>query len=234
MQLETVVVHHNKLQSLAPLVYLPRLRHISFHNNPLDVQSIQVQRLLARNEAKNASSVYADGQNVHNAHIQKTVCESIQRLLTDPKPVFSIEDITKAGLDVIATELLLIYCADTCVHSAHLLTYAELLGYVWARICRSEHKVELFKILGEQVCESKDLCLTGRFNRTVSVLMGFYDDIMICISDSSRITAIVLAARAKIEVYDPTQHLELATKLLTEAGYGADMIEPWLRAISEP
>ncbi|CAH6420578.1 Hypothetical protein MVR_LOCUS169 [uncultured virus] len=177
------------------------------------------------------SSVYSNRQNVHDVHIQKCVCESVQRLLTDPKPEFSIEMIIDSGLDERAIRLIVEYCGDMTVHSVHLLAYQELLAYVWARICRSEYKDELIKILGEQITDSECKCFTGRFNRTLSVLVGFYPDIIIEISDSSRIGAIILAVKDAMTPYDPVQHRERAQTLLLEAGYDAVIIQPWLDAI---
>ncbi|CAH6420542.1 Hypothetical protein MVR_LOCUS157 [uncultured virus] len=132
-------------------------------------------------------SVYSDGQNVHNIHIQKCVCESVQNLLKDPKPEFSVEMIVESGMDERAIRLLLEYCDDESIHSAHLLSFKELLSYVWARISKSEHTTELIRILAEQMCDSECKCFTGRINRLVSVLVGFYPDITIEISDTSRI-----------------------------------------------
>ena len=236
-QLETLDCTRNNLVRLDPIVCLGRLRHCSCVSNPIDNHTPQVKRFLERFMYTASSverTVYSDSQNVHNMHVQKTVRESVQRLLLDPKPDFSVQSIIDAGLDAKVTDLLLTYCADTCVHSVHLLTYAELLSYVWARICRSEHKVELLKILSEQISDSRGKCFTGRFNRTLSVLVGFYPDIVIEISDSSRIGAIITAAGTKVRPYDSTQHRAVALEALLEAGYEEDILEPWLGAISEP
>ena len=154
--------------------------------------------------------------------------------------MFSIEDIKESDLDMQANELIQAYCLDETVHSHHLLTYAELLMYVWARIMAHEHKSELIKILGEQVMDSRGLCFTGRFNRTLSVLVGFYEDIIISISDNSRISAIIIKARDKCNVspsrdstvpYSPEAHAELAKTMLLEAGYDLAEVNVWLEAI---
>ncbi|CAH6420558.1 Hypothetical protein MVR_LOCUS164 [uncultured virus] len=142
--------------------------------------------------------------------------------------------VIESGMDERAIRLLLEYCSDESVHSQHLLSLRELLSYVWARICRSEHKVELVKILAEQICDSECKCFTGRFNRILSVLVGFYPDIVIAISDNSRIGAIILAVKEQIDPYDAVQHRALAHKQLLEAGYQEAEIEPWLEAITEP
>ena len=237
-RLEELRIQSNKLKTLEQIVYLRYLRKIWYDTNPLDIQSIQVTRLLKRlNNPRNqikGVTVYGDSQNVHNLYIQKTVCESIQRLLHDPKPEFSIEMLIDLGLDERAIRLLLEYCGDDSMHSVHLLTYSELLAYVWARIRRSEHKDELIRILGEQVTDAECKCFTGRFTRTLSVLVGFYPDIVIAISESSQISSIIITAGAKIEPYDSVAHRALAEELLTSAGHDANTIQPWLEAISEP
>ncbi|CAH6420999.1 Hypothetical protein MVR_LOCUS232 [uncultured virus] len=98
---------------------------------------------------------------------------------------------------------------------------------------RSEHKAQLLVILAEQVCDAECKCATGRFNRTLSVLAGFYPDIVIEISDSSRIGAIIIAAKGQAVPYSVQAHRQLALRMLLEAGYGSEEIEPWLEAIDE-
>ena len=235
---------HNQLVSLGPIVYLRELIRLQYRNNCLGIQTVQVQRFLTRFDAPSlygtrgssisTRTVYTDSQNVHDMHVQKTVCKSLRRLLTDPKPRFSIEDIIDSGLDKDTIRLLRLYCSDRSVHSVHLLTYSELLGYVWARIEKHEHRDGLMKVLAEQVRDSEGKCFTGRINRLVSVLAGFCDDIVIEISDNSRIGAIISAARQQVNPYDPEAHQDLAQTLLLEGGYDADTIQPWLGAITEP
>lgn len=231
--IDTIHCQSNQLLSLQNLVYLRHLRYLTYNNNPFGVESVQVTRFMERfrHGRTNINSIYDDRQNVHDFYIQKTVCESVKKLMTDPKPSCAFDAIRVSDLDPQAIELVTSYCEDSCVHSVHLLTYSELLMYVWARIMNHEHKSELIKILGEQILESRDLCFTGRFNRTLSALVGFYPDIIISISDNSRIGAIILKAREAIDPYDPLTHIKLAQSMLTDAGYGADEIKPWLEAI---
>lgn len=230
-RLQTIACHNNDLTDLNCIAYLRNLINIEYRNNALDIQTPQVQRILNRIQANSSSSIYADGQNVHDTHVQKSVCDSVRNLLSDDRPEFSIESMIESGLDTRAVQLLLEYCADGSVHSIHNLTYAELLSYVWARVCGSEHKTELLTILAEQVCDSECKCFTGRFNRTLSVLVGFYPDITITISDSSRISAIILAIGAKIN--DPVMHRQTAQTELISAGYTLEEIKPWLEAIAD-
>ena len=232
--LRELVCSDNQLKTLDQIVYLQHLTTISVWANPLRTLSLQVERFMNRLQNVNRDgSVYMDKQNVHDTYVQKTVRDSIQRLLTDPKPVFDLESMLESNLSEHTKQRIVEYCGDRTVHSVHLLTYAELLAYVWARIVKSEHKDELVGILDEQIQDAECLCFTGRFNRTLSVLVGFCEDIVISISDNSRISAIVIAARTMPEACDPAQHRVIAQDKLLEAGYNLDQVQPWLDAICE-
>jgi hypothetical protein len=74
---------------------------------------------------------------------------------------------------------------------------------------------------------------TGRFNRTLSVLVGFYEDIKINISDKARIGAIIIACKDRIRPYDPTNHKKIVEQELMEAGYTEEEIKPWIDAIDD-
>lgn len=182
---------------------------------------------------RRGTTVYTDRQNVHDTHVQKTVCGSVQALMLDPKPEFSIDLIKSSSLDSAVKRALITYCNDRTTHSVHHITYSQLLAYVWARIHKSEHTDELLKILSEQVRDSEGMCFTGRFNRLVSVLVGFYDDIVVEISDTSRIGAIILTVRDQVIPYDSKAHRQASNEQLLAAGYTEAEIEPWLGAITE-
>ncbi len=157
----------------------------------------------------------------------------VQNLLKDPKNDFFIDDIINSSLNESTIRALIEYCQDRTIHSVHLITYQELLGLVWNRIINSIHKSELMKILEEQIADSECKCFTGRFNRTLSVLVGFFDDIQINISDKSRISAIILNTKNKINPYDLIKHKEVATKELIEAGYLESDFKDWIDAIED-
>lgn len=232
-RLRVLYCDNNQITSLNPIVYLRRIEILETSNNPLDVQTIQVQRFLDRIRFNKSSSVYSDQQNVHNTNIQKTVCESIKSLLRDPKPEFNMEIIINSNLNQKVKERLIEYCEDLNVHSTHLLTFQDLLSYVWSRIIRHESKEELFKILEEQIQDSECKCFTGRFNRVLSVLVGFYDDIRIEISDNDRISAIVLNIIEQNKDKSINDQKILIEQALIEAGYDADIIESWTNVFDE-
>ncbi len=223
----------NQITSLEPLIYLIRLNKIQANNNPIEIPTIQIQRMLERIYYNQKSSIYNDNQNIHDIEIQRTVCESVQSLLKDQNNHFSIEDVINSPLNKPTIESIIEYCQDQTVHSVHLITYNELLALVWNRIINSTNKTELFKILEEQIADAECMCFTGRFNRTLSVLVGFFDDIKINISDKSRISAIILNSKYKIIPYDSVKHRETATKELIEAGYKETDFKDWIDAIDE-
>ena len=203
------------------------IHHAWANNNPRVCLNLARAAVRPRGQ----QTIYDDRQNVHDAHIHETVIESMRNLLKDPKPAFTLSMIVGSGLSTDVIRLLVQFCSDTTRHSAHKITYQELLGYVWARITKSMHRPELLRILEEQVLEAVDKCMTGKFTRTLSVLVGFYEDIMIEISDSSRIGAIILAVRDRVWPCEVSELREKARAALIDAGYEEGMIEPWLGAI---
>ncbi len=233
INLQKLYCQDNQLTSLEPLIYLRRLTYIDYSDNPIEIPTIQIQRMLNRIDSNRKSSIYDDNQNVHDTEIQRTVCESVQSLLKDPKMDFSIEDIINSDLNKTTIESLIEYCQDPTIHSVHLITYRELLSLVWIRVSNSIHKSELLRILEEQIADSECKCFTGRFNRTLSVLVGYFDDIKINISDKSRISAIILNTRDRIIPYDPTKHKEMAKKDLIDAGYTEVEFKDWIDAIED-
>ena len=227
----------NQIVSMEPVVYLTLLRTFMYTGNPISIQSVRFERFISRlRHTLSRSTVYDNRQNVHDIHVQKSVRISLIALLSDPKPSFTtslLDQIRASDLSTRAKDLLVTYCSDKSIHSDHMITYEELLTYVWNRIIKSEHTTELVKILSQQILDSDGKCFTGRFNRTVSVLVGFYPDIAITISDASRIGAIILVIKDRMDAYDPVEHARTAVIELQEAGYTLDNIQPWIDAISD-
>ena len=234
-QLHTLNVDHNQITNFSSICCMRNIQSLSFNDNPLAPQDPRTARVLARftQRAKTASNIYTDTQNVHDFRIQMSVNNSVRNLLKDPVVTFNPQSIIESDLPAETITTIIDYCSCDAVHSTHDLTYAELFAYVWDRIQRHEARSELYKILADQIRDSECKCFTGRFNRTLSVLVGFYDDISINISDSSRISAIIIAIRNRLDFYAPAAHRDAATQALIEAGYSLTDIKPWLNAIED-
>ena len=138
INLQNLICAFNQIPTLNVLIYLRNLNNLFYFDNPLEIQNVQIERLLERINSNKKSSIYDDGQNVHDITIQKSVCNSIQNLLKDPKPIFSINDILNSSLKKNTIEAIIEYCNDKSTHSIHLITYEELFIYVWGRIKKIE------------------------------------------------------------------------------------------------
>ena len=247
--IETIACDSNKIASLEPVINLKKLNYFRYELNPLKVQSEQYQKFIdaynsmyaprscRQTSTRRKTTVYDNTQNAHDIHIQQSICKSLSSLLADPDPRLTSDDlqamIASVDLSDEVKRLLTKYCADKSRHSVHKISYEKLLSYVWNRITGSEHTTELFKILSQQILDSENKCFTGRFNRLVSVLAGFFPDIVIEISDTSRISAIIITIRERISPYNPVTHAKIATTELQQAGYSLDVIKPWIDAIHD-
>lgn len=75
------------------------------------------------------------------------------------------------------------YLTDTFV------TYEMVFEKVYNRIMRHPDKPQLLRRLEQEILDSNGMCFTGCITRLVNVLVGYYDDIHIAISDASQINA---------------------------------------------
>lgn len=202
----------------------------------------------------NKGSIYYDRQSVHAISVVKTLIESIWNLEKDPEPRFSsmIEQIQQSELSQHVKSLLVRFCENPNMHRS-TLTFSQVFAYVWQRICDplvsdqlmcdrdpatiSALRIELMRVLEEIISNAGETCLSAQIGNIVSALDGFFRDIRIGISDSERITAIVLHVRNSMIKnyghYDSAMHANQSTKLLLKAGYTLEQFEPWIQAIME-
>jgi len=175
-------------------------------------------------------TIYHDKQNVHDTTIQQSFRTSVLNLTNDKiTETVSIDDILcDSALTTHTKEAITEYCSNDDIYEPLQLTFEELLMYVWNRI---KHSDELKKRLNEEIAGADCKCFTGRMIRIVNTLSGYFDDIVIKISDSSQISSIILLIRKKMAVYDKDEHIRLAKQQLTELGYPMDVIDVWIEHI---
>ena len=205
-ELEFLDVSVNQITELPlSLCNLRNLRQFYYHNNPIEYIPLPVQRWLDRVNRRitDNNMVYNDKQNIHNHHIQNSFRRSLENILRDKnllKP-----DIIKSEIlnnDVLTEQTkceLMNYCDDQSEHPTYLITYTDLLIYVWSRISKSENKDDLCKVLNQEISDGLCMCFTGRLTRLLNCLTGFYDDIELQISDSKQITNIIVALKKKYD-----------------------------------
>ncbi len=227
VNLQNLSLSYNEITEI-PL-NLCNVRNINifyYHHNPIEHIPLPVQRWLNRNRNKN---IYNDGQNIHNHTIQTSFRNSLTNLLKD-KTTINLETVKN---EIISNEILteqtkreiLNYCDDPTEHSIYLITYSDLLIYVWSRI---RNKDEILKILNQEITDGLCMCFTGRMTRLLNVLVGFYDDIELQISDSEQITNIIISLKNKYN----DEHLKDAVKKeLLERQYSEAIINEWLEYI---
>jgi DNA-binding transcriptional regulator GbsR (MarR family) len=121
---------------------------------------------------------------------------------------------------------LLCYLDDKDIHSTLYLTFFEVFEKVWGRIIRSDFKADLIKRLDEEMMESECKCFTGRMSRLVNVLVGFFSDINITVSNNERIGAIISSVLKGRDLTDELK--EVCRKSLKEAEIEDDEIAKWL------
>ena len=117
------------------------------------------------------------------------------------------------------------YCDDKSEHATYLITYTDLLVYVWSRISKSENKTDLCNVLNQEINDGLCMCFTGRLTRLLNCLTGFYDDIELQISDSEQITNIIMALKNK---YNGEQLVEQVKAELQDRKYPVEVINEWL------
>ena len=118
------------------------------------------------------------------------------------------------------------YLDNQDVHSTLFCTFKDVFVKVWLRIINSEHHVELFKRLNEELQESECKCFTGRLSRLVNALNGYFPDIKINISDNEQISNIILTIKKKN--LSSEKEKEEIIKELKEREYTDDVINSWI------
>ncbi len=209
------------------LCTLRNITMIDFNNNPIEYIPLPVERWFEKTDYNN--KIYSDEQNVHNHNIQISFRNSLFKLLKD-NPTITLETIKQEIIESsILTEVtkreILNYCDDETEHSTYLITYSDLLIYVWSRINNNE---EILKVLNQEISDGLCMCFTGRLTRLLNVLAGFYDDIEIQISDSEQISMIITSCQIK---YKSKEVKNAVKKELEERNFSKNIINEWLEYV---
>ena len=213
------------------LCNLRNINNIFYSNNPIEYISLPVQRLLDRlnNMITTNNMVYNDTQNIHNRNIQNSFRNSLNNILKDKQ----LLDLTIIKQQILENSILteqtkreiLNYCDDDTMHSSFLITYSDLLIYVWSRIIASENADEILTVLNQEINDGICMCFTGRLTRLLNTLVGFYDDIELQISDSEQLTNIIMGLKKK---FNDNELKDAARKELLDRQYSESIINEWL------
>ena len=233
VNLKELYLCKNKITELPlNLCNLRNIIYITYSDNPIEYIPLPVQRWLDRinNRITTSNMVYNDKQNIHNHHIQNSFRNSLSNILKD-KQLLDLQTIKQQILENnILTEQtkreILNYCDDDDMHTRLLITYSDLLIYVWSRIIFSDYKDEILRVLNQEINDGLCMCFTGRLTRLLNTLVGFYDDIELQISDSEQITNIIMALKNKFTNEEELK--DAVKKELLDRQYSESIINEWL------
>jgi hypothetical protein len=228
---ELTLTKNNITELPISLCNLRNINNIFYSNNTIEHISLPVQRWLDRlnNKITENNMIYDDNQNIHNHHIQNSFRNSLENILKD-KRLLDLQTIKQQILENnILTEQtkreIINYCDDDTMHTSLLITYSDLLIYVWSRITFSPNKDEILQVLNQEINDGLCMCFTGRLTRLLNTLVGFYDDIELQISDSEQITNIIMALKDK---FSGDQLMMAVRKELLDRQYSETIINEWL------
>jgi Leucine-rich repeat (LRR) protein len=236
VNLKLLNLNSNKITELPlSLCNFRNINKIFYANNPIEYIPLPVQRWLDRLNRRITTNnmVYNDNQNIHNHHIQNSFRNSLNNILKD-KQLLDFAIIKQQILENnILTEQskreILNYCDDKTTHSILLITYSDLLIYVWSRIIASANADEILPVLNQEISDGICMCFTGRLTRLLNTLVGFYDDIELQITDSEQITNIIMGLKNKFPSGD--QLKEEVKKELLDRQYNELIINEWISYI---
>ena len=228
--LQALNVDNNQLTTLPPcLSNLRRLQNFYYVNNPIDHIPANVLRMINRN--KTVQGVYNDSQSVHNSTIQKSLLDSINRLLAIPIPKGNIINSILED-SILSTETkarLLEYSEDMSVHTVLNLTFSEMLEVVWNRIGMLDARDDIKKTLNTEIHDAECKCFTGKISRLVNCLSGYDEFVVVEIADKEQIGIVIEIVRNRLgENYTVEEHQRISIVELVERGYSRDVIDEWV------
>jgi hypothetical protein len=191
-----------------------------------------VERFLSRNRIRSNRSIYDDGQNVHDHQINKSITESLYRLLDDNSKTVCTDQqlldeiIRDTILSKQSKEALIEYSKIGDVHSQLNVTFMEALKCIWTVIREHKQSNEIKRILDQEIQDSICKCFTGRLSRLVNSLNGFDPRVFVRISDSQEISNVIISIKQKTDNLE--EQWKIAKSELAERGYSSEMIDEWL------
>jgi hypothetical protein len=189
-----------------------------------------IERFLNGNRIKSQMTIYNDKQNVHDSQINKSITESLYRLLDENVTCTDSEVLSEVISDpILSTEskaALIEYSKIPDVHSQLNVTFMEVLKSVWSCIRKHKQSAEIKKILDQEMRDSICKCQTGRLSRLVNTLSGFDGRVSVRISDSQEISNVIIAIRQKNS--NQKGQRKMITNELVARGYSKQVIDEWL------
>lgn len=233
--LENLDCSDNILINLPQSLLRTRIIYFQIRNNPIEYIPPNIQRWLKRLKQENRG-IFNDSQSVHRHDIQESIRTSIERILSE-RCELKIEDVMNEILEdtILTTDvkrLLNEYVQNEDeIHSTLMITFKDLLPYVWNIARRNE---EIKRVMNTEITDSNCMCFTGRLSRLINVLNGFDERVQIQLADNAYIGHIIAMIREHLENenrYTVEEHRRLVRIEMESRGYTEDVISEWVAFI---
>jgi hypothetical protein len=236
INLHRLIINKNNLTTIPIEIINIQNLYFNYSNNPIEYIPPQVARYLKIN--KTTQKIYKDNQSVHNHGIQEGITNSINYIMSI-KPIYKLENIndiiiSNTLIDNKTKAILLEYINCKEIHSILNITFEELLINILSFIDQHDAKVEIYKVLEQEMNDTICKCFTGRMSRLINCLNGFDDHIVIHISSNEQIGNIIILIKEKLIAennYTIELHKDIVIKELNDRGYEKTIIEEWIEYI---
>lgn len=251
--LRSINVSNNKRVKSFPLTIITcvRLRQFEHRNCEMDHQP-RIRDFLANITTNVRNGLfYDDSQGVHDSTIQKSVSDSIVKLLKRKDiPQFDQDKlinlvVNNTYLNDKTKSALVEYSKDTTIHSILGITFAEALWLVVNTIENDfagdtdkdkEKRKDIYAIMNIEIEDAICKCFTGRISRLINCLTGISEDVNIQIADTDQIGNVIIIVRNRLikeNDYSVEKHKEIVKEELLERGFDEETINNWIEYIDE-
>ena len=238
-QLTTLYLQNNKLTHLpVEIGNLIQLIRLNLSDNMIEnILNPIIQRVIHRIENRanrhNGNTIYTDTQNVHSSSIQKSIKDSIYRLMNSYIVDYPLTYLDWSVLNQKTKEIITEYMDCNDIHTMLNITFKELFIALVIEMDKlsPDLQIEIQKRLNEEMQESECKCFTGRISRLVNCLSGYSDKVCIQITENEEINNIISVIMSKREMKTIEILKEEVQEALTERGYDHKKIKEWLEYV---
>jgi Leucine-rich repeat (LRR) protein len=188
-----------------------------------------IRRMLERNYINSNRTTYNDPQNIHDSHINRSITDSLYRLMSEPMVLSERKIFEEIISDPILTnrvkEALIEWMKNPDVHSILNVTFMEAMRTIWQIIRKHPQSDSIRQIMNQEMQDSICYCFTGRLSRLTNCLNGFDPRVCIKISDRQEIANIIIAVKHRTD--DLMLQKKLVDMEMTSRGYDKQTIGEW-------